>query len=162
MGDISSSLRLLSMGIASGTICGRVAHVAADGGAFVDVPGADEPVAARCAVPESAIPPDDTLAGAPVLLLFEDSDPRRPVIVGFLRDRLRPAGASMRPDVTTADAARAPADRIVIEAAQSLELRCGKASILLAEDGRVVVKGTRLTSRATESNKIRGAVVLIN
>ena len=41
-------------------------------------------------------------------------------------------------------------------------IRCGEGSITLTKDGRLVLKGRELVSRATEANKIRGALVSIN
>ena len=62
----------------------------------------------------------------------------------------------------------APADvaldgeRVVLEAACELELRCGPARIVLTRDGEVIVRGVNITSRAAASHRIRGASVQIN
>lgn len=52
--------------------------------------------------------------------------------------------------------------RLVIEAEDELVLRCGKASITLRRNGRVVIEGVQLESRAAGANKIRGGSVQIN
>jgi hypothetical protein len=56
----------------------------------------------------------------------------------------------------------APEQERRIEAADELELRCGEASLLLRSDGKVLLRGRDVTSRASRSNKIRGANVEIN
>jgi len=51
---------------------------------------------------------------------------------------------------------------VSLQAAERIELRCGESSLLMTADGRVVIRGANLVSRATETHKIRGAAVLIN
>ena len=41
-------------------------------------------------------------------------------------------------------------------------LVCGNSSVTLYSDGRVIVKGAELLTRATGTNRIRGASVQIN
>lgn len=150
MGNMAVGSGQLGIGVAMGPACGRLTRIDDNGRAWVELPAIDGSWPARCVVPESAVPPRELLqSGTEVLLVFEDCDPRRPVIVGFLRDRLWP---------------REPATpvRTLIEGRQELVLRCGEASMTMAADGKVVIKGTRIVSRASESNKVRGAVVLIN
>jgi hypothetical protein len=50
----------------------------------------------------------------------------------------------------------------MFEATEEISITCGKSSITLRKDGRVVIKGTDLVSRAARTNKIRGAAVKIN
>lgn len=51
---------------------------------------------------------------------------------------------------------------VAIEAEEDLTLRCGKSSITLTKDGKVIVRGTKIVSRATHENKIRGAQISLN
>jgi hypothetical protein len=94
----------------------------------------------------------------PVLLLVPD-DQSAPLIVGFIRDRLSAASRTNQ---------RAPVDvvldgrRMVFTASQEIVLRCGKGSIYLGRDGKIVVKGVNIISRASGANKVRGAAVKIN
>jgi hypothetical protein len=53
-------------------------------------------------------------------------------------------------------------DVVVIKGRKSIELRCGAASIMLREDGKVVVRGTKVISRATKENRITGGSVHFN
>ncbi|NRF66450.1 hypothetical protein HLB44_05595 [Aquincola sp. S2] len=116
-----------------------------------------EPVFAR--VVDDALA--DAAAGATLLLFLEDGDPLKPIVVGQVRDTVTSAPA--------APALQAPGralvldlDRIVLEGHDEVVLRCGQASITLRADGRLVIKGTQLVSRASDTNKIRGASVQIN
>lgn len=52
--------------------------------------------------------------------------------------------------------------RIEIEGQDEVVLRCGKASITLRRNGRVVIRGTYVESRASGTNRIKGSSVLIN
>lgn len=151
MGDTPLGIRLLRMSMASTPVVAHVVNVDEAGCAWLRIRGIDEPVRARCAVASAALPPRDQVVGAEVVVVLEDGDAGRPIIMGFVRESLwgHAASATTLPTV-------------LIEGSDEVALRCGKASISLAADGRIVIKGTRLTSRATEANKVRGAVVLIN
>lgn len=49
-----------------------------------------------------------------------------------------------------------------LNAEETIELRCGKSSITMNKEGKMIIKGTNLTSRASEVNKIKGGAVRIN
>jgi len=91
-------------------------------------------------------------AGCRVVVAFEGSDPARPVIVG----RLQGAMAAL-PPVCVVDG-----ERVQIQARRQIELRCGDASIVLTEAGKVLIKGNFVLSRSRGANKIKGAHVDIN
>ena len=52
--------------------------------------------------------------------------------------------------------------RVDLEASEEIGLTCGKSSLVMRRDGTVIVRGVKIVSRATESNKIRGGTVSIN
>lgn len=52
--------------------------------------------------------------------------------------------------------------RISIEAEEELTIKCGKGSILIDKQGKIVVRGTNLISRSSGNHKIKGASVSIN
>lgn len=156
MGDTPLGLKLLGLDMADGPVCGRLADVDDQGRAWVEFAGSAGRVNARCVVPEAALPAREALHGASVLLVFEDHDPARPIIVGFVRDRLWTSGSEVREAVAPVSA------KVIIEGEEELVLRCGQGSISMTADGRIVIKGTRLVSQARETNKVRGAAVLIN
>jgi hypothetical protein len=148
-----------------GVRVGKIAAVAPDGRPLVVFEGAAGPTIARVAA--SGGPPGAAAAciGAPIILVFENGDPDLPIIVGFVRDQL--AGQEARDGKT--EAPGAPAEpfvlngkTLVFEGQEEIVLRCGLGSLTIRANGHVIVKGTRLMSKASESNKIRGATVLIN
>jgi hypothetical protein len=144
---------------------GQIVQVTADGQALVDFPGnLGGPIVARSVV---EIPPrsfDDLHHGIPVLLVFENGDLTLPIILGVVRDTLYPSGS--HEEVTLS--AKKPGDVIVdgkkrvFEAKEEIVLRCGKSSITLRKDGKIVVKGTQLISRSSGTNKIKGSTVSVN
>ena len=52
--------------------------------------------------------------------------------------------------------------RIVIEADEELILRVGDSSIRIARDGKVVIRGEHVLTRAKGTNRIKGGSVAIN
>ena len=50
----------------------------------------------------------------------------------------------------------------IIEGKERIELRCGKAKIVLTSDGKVLVKGTDIVSRSEGPNRLKGASIQIN
>jgi hypothetical protein len=94
-----------------------------------------------------------------VLLLFEEGDPGRPIVVGLLRDEV-PATEAPVPEPKVE--VEADGRRVELEAADELVLRCGQASIVLRRNGRVVIRGTYVETRAKGVNRIKGGSVLIN
>ncbi len=93
---------------------------------------------------------DGQRPGHAPLAVWLDVSGAQPLILGVLATRLAPA------DVTL------DGERVVLEAACELELRCGPARIVLTRDGEVIVRGVNITSRAAASHRIRGASVQIN
>lgn len=96
--------------------------------------------------------------GRKVALVFECSDPAKPIVMGLLRDG---DGWPLAPKPEHVDV-EADGERLVVSARRQLVLRCGKASITLTEDGKVLVQGTFLSSRSSGVNRIRGGSVQIN
>ncbi len=98
----------------------------------------------------------------PAVLLFEDGDPGRPLLVGLV------ASSTPLLDAVLARRAGAPAPEIempprrLVDARDELVLQCGKASITLRANGKVVVRGTYVETRADGTNRIKGGAVKIN
>jgi len=96
---------------------------------------------------------DSAMIGVEVALLFQEGDPRRPLIVGRIVDPAR----------------KTPAQQIVrdgevvkVDAYERLELRCGKSSIVMEKDGHITIRGSYLVSHASASNRIRGGSINLN
>jgi hypothetical protein len=126
---------------------GRVAAVGDDGLVLVDLSG--EPLRrVRCECLEVPGHPLRLSAGDPVLVLTPDADSALGVVLGRI-------GRAVRPDAP-------PAAEVVIEAEDSLSLRCGDSSVELRKDGKVLIKGHDVVTRAKRTNRIKGGSVAIN
>ncbi|TPK72529.1 MULTISPECIES: DUF6484 domain-containing protein [unclassified Mesorhizobium] len=93
------------------------------------------------------------MIGAEVALLFQDGDPGRPLIVGRIID---PAHRPNVPHVIR------DGEKMRITANERLELRCGKATIIMEKDGHITIRGTYVTSHASATNRLRGGSVNLN
>ena len=95
--------------------------------------------------------------GRAVVLLFENGDPRRPVIIGCLRD-----GGKTQSDVPPPTRLDVDGDRLVVVAQEQLVLRCGQASITLTRAGKVLIEGAYVSTRSTGVNRIKGGSIQLN
>ena len=95
---------------------------------------------------------DPAAVGGEVVLLFEDGDPARPIVVGAIRP------ADSAPSIP----AELDGERVLISAEREIVLRCGEASITLTRAGKVLIRGTYVLSRSSGANRIKGAAVEIN
>lgn len=141
---------------------GRVVAITNDGAAMVDFPGSPTGVVfARSTITMPADSTPETLLGLPVLLMLERGDSALPVIVGIVRHSLIPEKTGpAAPDKGLA--ARVDGHNVLIHATNEILLECGRSSILLRRDGKVILKGTQIVSRASGRHKIKGATVQIN
>jgi hypothetical protein len=98
--------------------------------------------------------------GSPVVLLFEDGDVRRPIVVGVVQGGARRSSEQINSEPLVS--VQADDERFVVSAEQEIVLRCGDASITLTRAGKVIIKGTYVLSRSSGYNKIKGAAVDIN
>jgi hypothetical protein len=136
----------------------------------VDFPGNTVgPVAARLAITVDAKNLQAAVSShQKVVLLFEGGDPGRPFIMGLIQEPspspLVDALLEEQSQVPSPAPVEAKVDgrRVVIEGKDEIVLRCGEASITLRRNGKVIVKGTYLESRATGTHRIKGGSVEIN
>ena len=96
--------------------------------------------------------------GKRVALLFESGDTSRPIVAGVLRDH-EGWPLTDEPGQVEVDA---DGDRMIVSARTQLVLRCGRASITLTKEGKVLIQGTYVSSRASGVHKIKGGSVQIN
>ncbi|WP_027035531.1 DUF6484 domain-containing protein [Mesorhizobium ciceri] len=92
------------------------------------------------------------MIGSEVALLFEDGDVGRPLIVGRIVEPSRKPRAQVKRD----------GEQVRIVGEERIELRCGKATIILEKDGHIIIRGTYVTSHASATNRIRGGSVNLN
>ncbi|MBZ9883757.1 DUF6484 domain-containing protein [Mesorhizobium sp. CA10] len=128
-------------------------------GAFLGF-GEEAPLVVFAGNPEKTALPAHSLCelssnmiGCEVALLFQEGNPRRPLIVGRIVD---PNRAKTAPQVIR------DGQRVQIIAEERLELRCGKAIILMEADGRITIRGAHITSHASGAQRIRGGSINLN
>ncbi|MBF5005293.1 DUF6484 domain-containing protein [Diaphorobacter caeni] len=136
-----------------GILLGTLQNFDVNGVPLVDIAYlGTESVAARSLV---ALSHQDT--GKTLALGFESGDARFPIILGIMHTsgaavQIRGNGVSVETDQ----------GRVLVEAQEELELRCGEAVILLQSDGRITLRGEYITSHADAGQRIRGGSVQIN
>ena len=91
----------------------------------------------------------EDLVGCQITLQFERGNLNRPIVTGVLQAHPRYE-------------AEVDGQPMVLEGKDRIVLKCGKASITLTRAGKVIVKGTYLSSRATGVHRIKGGSVQIN
>ena len=98
------------------------------------------------------------------LLMFEKHDPRLPIIIGIVQDQpfVTHPSKEITLEKTRIKDVVVDGKRIVFDAKKEIILRCGKGSVTIQANGKIVIKGTDLISRSKGMNKIKGAAVRIN
>jgi len=154
---LEGPLRPEVAGQPGGTVVGELVGIVEHGCTpLVTFPGqrGSAAVAAR-----SVIDVHGAHVGRQVLLAFDAADAARPIILGVLRDSI--GQDSTLPEIGQMDVA-ADGERLIVSARNQLVLRCGRASITLTKEGKVLIHGTFVSSRASGVNRITGGAVQIN
>nr|WP_255424876.1 DUF6484 domain-containing protein [Corallococcus sp. CA053C] len=152
-----------------GSRVGQLAGLDASGVPLVDFPGNTAgPLPAQLATALDARALQTGVARRQkVVLLFENGDPRQPIVMGLIQEPSTPLLDALLNDpppeaVKPSVDAHVDGKRVVIEGKDEIVLKCGEASITLRRNGKVIVKGTYLESRATGTHRIKGGAVEIN
>lgn len=101
------------------------------------------------------------LIGQDVVLVFENNDPDKPIAIAGLQPTVDFATALQAADESEVEA-RVDGEKVLIEAREKLELRVGKASIVIDANGKITIRGANLLSRSTGPIRIKGGHVEIN
>jgi hypothetical protein len=139
-------------GVRVGTLVGF-----ADDGATPLVTFANQPTTA-------AVPARATLdlrashIGRGAVLVFEDGDPLRPIVLGCLHA----AGAESLAAAEAQVEVDADGQRLIVSAKERIVLRCGKASLTLTKDGKVIVQGAYVSNQSSGVLRLKGGSVQIN
>lgn len=96
--------------------------------------------------------------GQRVLVLFIKGNPDEPVIVGMMENLLEELVLMEKEPVDVL----VDGERVTIRAEKEIALICGEGSITITREGRIVVKGRDIISRASQINKIKGSSVELN
>ena len=113
----------------------------------------------------------------PVILMFEDGDPLKPIIIDTVGMVAEEEALNTEPvsDGEQGEAVQQfslqPSDienlqlegeTISFDAKQQITFKCGKSSITLTKAGKIILRGTYLSNRSSGVMKIKGAAVEIN
>ncbi len=134
----------------AGVLIGTVVRFDAEGSPVVDLPY--EWFTAHLSA-RTTIPLDGSAVGRQVAVMFEGGRPTHPVVVGIIQTT---EGASGSRNV------KLDGDRLTLTAEHEVVLRCGKASITLTRDGKILLRGAHLVSRSSGVNRIRGGSIHLN
>lgn len=104
-----------------------------------------------------ALSPEDI--GGEVAIMFAMGDRSRPVVVGRLLRSVPEASEGRGAPTRTIEHSAAPAAK---GARDDLEIRCGKASITLTPSGKIILRGTYISTRSSGVVRIKGGSVQIN
>jgi hypothetical protein len=101
--------------------------------------------------------------GSQVLIACENGDPDQAILIGILESTEVPHDdGRAAPEAAPRRSARIDGESVILEAESEIVLRCGRGSLTLTADGRIVLKGVEITSRALRQHKIKGGTVNIN
>lgn len=134
---------------AQGIAVGQLAGFDPQGRPLVDIP-----VLALTARPAATLVQlDEQQVGQMLALGFEGNDPGRPIVLGPLMSKpAEPASLDALID----------GQRVTLQGEREIELRCGEAAIILSADGRIILRGTYITSHASATQRILGGSVNVN
>jgi Domain of unknown function (DUF6484) len=101
---------------------------------------------------------DNSQIGQAIVLMFENADPHKPIIMGVINEAEGQSTDNQpRPVEVDADG-----ERLLVSAKEQVVLRCGKASITLTKAGKVLIQGTYVVSRSSGANRIKGGSIQLN
>jgi hypothetical protein len=100
--------------------------------------------------------------GSAVVVMFEDADVHKPIVIGVIRERSPEAASRNSTEPARLVSVERDGDRLEISAEREIILRCGSSSITLTRAGKVIIRGSYIVSRSTGVNKVKGAAIDIN
>ena len=139
--------------------CGHLDGLDDEGRILFRAEGADAPVPVTIGVelPDGALVKAARTARRAFVLQTAGGAP--PILVGLLRERV----ASRSRDALPGDLeVRVDGETLRLTAESSIELRCGKARLVLRRDGRVTLEGAHIVTSSTGPHRIKGATIALN
>ena len=144
-----------------GAVIGTLVARDSDGVPRVDYPGnlTGQPLLARSVV---ELHPADI--ARQVVLMFDDGNRRKPILLGVLREQGTEFTSSDEVPAQSATDQYIEADgkRLEYRAEEEISLCCGKASITLTKAGKVIIRGEYVLSRSTGVNRVQGGSIQLN
>ena len=103
-----------------------------------------------------------------VLLVFEESRSDMPVVIDIIHTTVDAyiKETTIEPQESTnnlpSTEVLVDGRKVIFDAEEQLELRCGKSSITLTKNGKVQIRGAYVLTRSSGVNHIKGGSVKIN
>jgi hypothetical protein len=148
---------------------GRLVGFDARGRLLVEVTGLRGKLPARSLLRVDQALRQAVLRRAEVLLLFEAGDRKKPIVAGLLQPNAQDPTPTQITSLAAGGGKQALAlevdadgKRVKLTAQDEIVLACGKASITLRRNGRVIIQGTQVDSVAAGTHRIRGGQVRLN
>ena len=91
--------------------------------------------------------------GRTVVVVFEDGDRRRPIVLGVLQSAV-PASADVAAVPVTV---QADDTRLVLSAEREIVLRCGDASITMQKNGTIAIKGKDISIEGSGAINVKAS-----
>jgi len=168
-----SSYSALSRDRIDGVVIGIVAATKASGETLVAYSGnqSELPIVAK-----TTVSIDANSIGREVALMFENGDLTKPIIMGIIyNEALTPAfdqSLDTKQELKTVIEKQSLGDmsreltvdgkRIQLRATDEIMLKCGKSSITMTRAGKVIIRGTYISTKSSGTNRIKGGSVHIN
>jgi len=127
-------------------IRGRIINIGEDGKLLVKTDAGGSKISCDF-LRTSAAPLPQLYLGTPVLCVANES---RGYVLGVIQ-----------PYLPQAEKKEDPVE-LSLEAKDSIELTCGESVLSMSKNGKIVLRGTDITTRASGQNKIKGATISIN
>ena len=145
---------------ATEAVLGHLAGIDADGRVLFRPEGSDVavPVAIALEIGDGTLVKAARNGRAAMALRTTDSQPRW-VLTGLVRERVAAKARAAGPGELEV---KVDGETVRIEAQRSIELSCGKSSLVLRADGRVVLSGVYVVTKSNGPLKIKGATIALN
>ncbi len=112
----------------------------------------------RPVLSSTTVPVEASDIGKEVVLVLEDGDPTRPIMLGILRP---PQAEEAKRNAST-EQIQFAGKQFGVSAEDEITLTCGAASITLTRAGKILIRGKYVLSRSSGVNRIKGGSVQIN
>ncbi|ARU58833.1 hypothetical protein OLMES_4845 [Oleiphilus messinensis] len=113
--------------------------------------------------------------GKDIALSFAQNRQNMPIVMGVIRSLLddvlsadapvdakdEPESVDSFPDPVSPEVL-VNGQKLELSAAEEVTLRCGKSSITLKKNGKIVIRGEHILSRAAGANRIKGGSIELN
>jgi hypothetical protein len=93
------------------------------------------------------------------LVVRTNDNPPRLVLIGLVRERVSTSARDAAPGQLEL---KMDGETLRLSAQHEIELKCGNASLILRQSGRVILKGTHVVTTSTGPVKVKGATIDLN